>query len=122
MRPSELVGRAGKQPDGSAKTREVKLCTAWSAESSDWQNRPVRQRHEELDATAQFGHDCFRNDHSRVEATQQLNLAARSKRDEGTGIDDDRFSLVLHIAGRLRFRAGPNRELQHRPDGDSKET
>jgi len=27
VRNEELVGRAGKQPDGSAKTREVKLCT-----------------------------------------------------------------------------------------------
>ncbi len=42
MRPSELKGRTGKQPDGSAKTREVKLCTVWSAESRDPQNRPVR--------------------------------------------------------------------------------
>jgi hypothetical protein len=32
MRPSELEGREGKQPDGSAKTREVKLATVWSAE------------------------------------------------------------------------------------------
>jgi len=42
MRPAELAGRAGKQPDGSAKTREVKLCTVWSAESRDRRNRPVR--------------------------------------------------------------------------------
>jgi hypothetical protein len=42
MRPSELRGRAGKQPDGSAKTREVKLCTVWSAEGRDAQDRPVR--------------------------------------------------------------------------------
>lgn len=42
MRPSELNGRTGKQPDGSAKTREVKLCTVWSAEARDPQNRPVR--------------------------------------------------------------------------------
>jgi hypothetical protein len=39
---SELVGRSGKQADGTAKTREVKLCTAWSAESRDEQGRPVR--------------------------------------------------------------------------------
>lgn len=32
MRTTELVGRTGKQPDGSAKTREVKLCTVWSAD------------------------------------------------------------------------------------------
>ena len=42
LRGSELVGRTGKQPDGTAKTREVKLCTVWSAESPDEQGRPVR--------------------------------------------------------------------------------
>jgi Uncharacterised protein family (UPF0236) len=42
MRPSELKGRTGKQPDGSAKTREVKLCTAWSAEGRDENGTPVR--------------------------------------------------------------------------------
>lgn len=35
MRAEELQGRSGKQPDGSAKTREVKLCTVWSAEGRD---------------------------------------------------------------------------------------
>jgi Uncharacterised protein family (UPF0236) len=42
MRGAELKGRAGKQPDGTAKTREVKLCTVWSAEARDTQGRPVR--------------------------------------------------------------------------------
>lgn len=42
MRPSEIKGRAGKQSDGSAKTREVKLCTVWSAEGRDENNTPVR--------------------------------------------------------------------------------
>jgi len=42
MRPSELMDRPGKQPDGSAKTREVKLCTVWSAESRDDEGKPVR--------------------------------------------------------------------------------
>ena len=42
MRASELKGRSGKQADGSAKTREVKLCTVWSAESRDAARRPVR--------------------------------------------------------------------------------
>ena len=36
------MGRAGKQPDGSAKTREVKLVTVWSAEGRDKENTPVR--------------------------------------------------------------------------------
>jgi len=42
MRTSELEGRAGKQPDGSSKTREVKLCTVWSAEGRDEEGTPVR--------------------------------------------------------------------------------
>ncbi len=35
MRAAELEGRAGKQPDGTSKTREGKLCTVWSAEGRD---------------------------------------------------------------------------------------
>jgi hypothetical protein len=42
MRRAELKGRAGRQADGSAKTREVKLCAVWSAESRDAQGQPVR--------------------------------------------------------------------------------
>jgi hypothetical protein len=42
MRASELRGRAGKQTDGAAKTREVKLCTVWSAEGRDEEGTPVR--------------------------------------------------------------------------------
>jgi hypothetical protein len=42
MRTSEVAGRAGKPPDGSAKTREVKLCTVWSAEGRDEAGTPVR--------------------------------------------------------------------------------
>ena len=42
MRASELEGREGKQPDGSAKTREVKLVTVWTAETRDEEGIPVR--------------------------------------------------------------------------------
>ncbi len=42
MRRSELADRQGKQPDGSAKTREVKLCTLWSAEGRDKEGVPMR--------------------------------------------------------------------------------
>ncbi len=42
LRREELQGHKGKQADGSAKTREVKLCVVWSAESRDGENRPVR--------------------------------------------------------------------------------
>ena len=42
LRAEELVGRSGKQPDGLAKTGEVKLCTIWSAESQDKEGTPIR--------------------------------------------------------------------------------
>jgi hypothetical protein len=42
MRASELVGRQGKQPGGSSKTREVKLVTVWTAEGRDDKGIPVR--------------------------------------------------------------------------------
>ncbi|MGA2118083.1 MAG: ISKra4 family transposase, partial [Bryobacteraceae bacterium] len=42
MRKSEVAGRAGKQSDGSAKTREAKLVTMWTAESRDEEGKPVR--------------------------------------------------------------------------------
>jgi len=42
MRASELEGRQGKQPDGSSKTREVKLVTVWTAEGRDEEGTPVR--------------------------------------------------------------------------------
>jgi len=42
LRRTELAGRKGKQPDGSAKTREVKLVTVWTAEGRDAQGTPVR--------------------------------------------------------------------------------
>ena len=42
MRAPEVAGRAGKQPDGSAQTREAKLVTVWSAESRDKKGTPIR--------------------------------------------------------------------------------
>ena len=44
MRASELEGRQGKQDDGSAKTREVKLCVTWTAEGRDKDDIPQRDR------------------------------------------------------------------------------
>jgi hypothetical protein len=52
MRPSELAGHAGKQPDGSSKTREVKLCTVWSAEGRDEEGTPVRDAGSVTDSAA----------------------------------------------------------------------
>ncbi len=42
MRPSEVAGRPGKGPDGSARTREAKLVTVWTAEGRDERGVPVR--------------------------------------------------------------------------------
>ena len=42
MRKSEVASRSGKQPDGSAKTREAKLVTMWTAESRDEEGKPAR--------------------------------------------------------------------------------
>ena len=44
MRTSQTAGRAGKQPDGSAKTREAKLVTIWTAESRDEEGKPMRDQ------------------------------------------------------------------------------
>ena len=41
MRKSEVAGRAGKQSDGSAKSREAKVVTMWTAESRDEEDKPV---------------------------------------------------------------------------------
>jgi hypothetical protein len=42
MRAQEVADRAGKQADGSAKTREAKLVTIWTAEARDKEGKPVR--------------------------------------------------------------------------------
>jgi hypothetical protein len=42
MRASQVADRAGKQADGSAKTREAKVVTIWTAESRDAEGQPVR--------------------------------------------------------------------------------
>jgi Uncharacterised protein family (UPF0236) len=42
MRPEELVGCVGKQPDGTSKTREAKLCAVWTADSRNEKGHPVR--------------------------------------------------------------------------------
>lgn len=42
MRPEELRGRKGKQPDGSAKSREVKLGCVFTQTGRDAQGHPIR--------------------------------------------------------------------------------
>jgi len=81
MRPEELKGRCGKQPDGSAKTREVKLCTVWSAEARDTEDRPVR-------------------DQGSVSYTAAIESAATLDTDEVPAVFTQR---VLREASRRRF-------------------
>jgi hypothetical protein len=42
MRAAEVEGRTGKQPDGTSKTRKVKLVTIWTAEGRDKEGTPER--------------------------------------------------------------------------------
>ena len=42
VRKSEVEGRRGKQPDGAAKTREVKLVTVWTAATRNTDGLPER--------------------------------------------------------------------------------
>lgn len=58
--PQELVGRKGKQPDGSAKTREVKLGCVFTQTTMDAEGRPLRDHQSttyvgSFDAAETFG-------------------------------------------------------------------
>ena len=53
MRKEELVGRKGKQPDGQAKTREVKLGAVFTQHTVDEKGRPVRD-HQSTTYVASF--------------------------------------------------------------------
>ena len=45
VRKDAARGRRGKQPDGSAKTREAKIAAVWSAETPDKDGSPIRDPH-----------------------------------------------------------------------------
>ena len=45
MTPAETAGRAGKGEDGTATTREVKLCCCFTQTTTDEKGRPVRDPH-----------------------------------------------------------------------------
>lgn len=89
MRPAELVGRAGKQADGAAKTREVKLCTVWSAEARDPADRPVR-------------------DEGSVSYTAAIESAATLDTD---AVPSEFTQRVLREAARRRFTQAPHQAV-----------
>ena len=85
MRESELQGRAGKQADGTSKTREVKLCVVWSAESLDKDGRPTR-------------------DPGSVSYTAAIESAAQHDMDD---VPSDFAARMLREAARRRFGQAP---------------
>ena len=75
MRAAEVAGRTGKQPDGSAKTREAKLVTVWSAESRDAEGKP---RHDPGSITYSAG---IESTATRATRPQISDFAARVQRE-----------------------------------------
>lgn len=53
MRPEELLGRKGKQPDGTSKTREVKLGAVFTQHTRDPKGHPLRD-HQSTSYVASF--------------------------------------------------------------------
>lgn len=89
IRKEELVGRPGKQPDGSSKTREVKLCTVWSAEGRDEEGTPVR-------------------DEGSVSYSAAIESAAQKDTDE---IPSEFAERVVREAARRAFEHAPRRAV-----------
>jgi len=88
MRAVELAERAARQPDGSAKTRVVKLCVIWSAEG--------RNSKECLCATL-----------ARLLIEAAIEIAASPD-----GVERSAFAeRVLHEAARRRFCDAPRRAI-----------
>jgi hypothetical protein len=76
MRTSELEGRQGKQPDGSSKTREVKLVAIWSAEGRDDEGKPVRDAGSVSYSAAIESAACHDNDKIPSDFAQRVERAA----------------------------------------------
>lgn len=89
IRKEELVDRPGKQPDGSSKTREVKLCTVWSAEGRDEEGTPVR-------------------DEGSVSYSAAIESAAQKDTDD---IPSEFAERVVREAARRAFERAPRRAV-----------
>ncbi len=104
MRASELTGRAGKQSDGSAKTREVKLCTVWSAETHDANDVPVRDAGSVTYSAAIESAATLDTDENRSEFSERvLREAGRRRFTEAqhSVIIGDGAAWIWNIAGEL---------------------
>ena len=109
MRSTEVQGRAGKQPDGSARTREAKLCTVWSAERRDAQGRPQRDPHSvtytaaiESAATLEYGPPAFGVRES--ESSAKANDAVLGKRHGKSSRETERGGSGISPASSSRRR------------------
>jgi len=88
MRAVELAERAARQPDGSAKTREVKLCVIWSAEGGN-------------------SKECLCATLARLLIQAAIEIAASPD-----GVERSAFAeRVLHEAARRRFCDAPRRAI-----------
>jgi hypothetical protein len=76
MRPAELVGRPGKQPDGAAGTREAKLVVIWTADQFDQDGRPVCDQGSVSYAAAMDSAAAHDTDPAPAAFTQRLRRAA----------------------------------------------
>jgi hypothetical protein len=90
MRRSELVKRQGKQPDGSSKTREVKLCTVWTAEGRDERGIPVRDRGSVTYSAAIESAACRDTDQTVSVFAQRVDREARRR-----GFDKAKRQVIL---------------------------
>ena len=79
MRAAALVGRPGKQPDGSAKTREGKLVTVWTAEGRDADGTPVRDAGSVTDSAALESAATRDTDEAPSEFAQRVDREARRR-------------------------------------------
>lgn len=86
LRKAELAGRQGKQPDGSAKTRQAYLGCVFTQHKRDEQGRPIRD-HDSTSYVTTLGH------------VEQLGLLLRQEaRRRGSGTAKE---IVLLIDGAL---------------------
>ena len=110
VRGAELAGRAGKQPDGSARTREVKLVAVWAAATdADGRELPEREPGSVTYSAAVQIVDLF---HAKQHlwdvakaiygpGTDMAGRWARRRRDE---LDDGRLGALLRALRRHAHR------------------
>ena len=102
MVPEELAGRAGKQPDGSAKTCEIKVGCTFTQTKTDENGLPVRDYastsylvsfEEASEFGSQLRQEALRRGMGRADKVAVLSDGASSLRK----IAEDKFPSAIHI-------------------------